>query len=90
MTNRTRIQTRRLWCGVPALLSLLILSGCSEQTGWDGPQRLSTSSVDAWQYHDHAGWKLGTPHYTIYTTIEAEDETINRGLLLKFLGAVDG
>lgn len=71
-----RIQTG-LWLGVAAAaIGLLPLAGCSapQQAGhWDGPQRLSTSSVDSWQYKGESGWKLNTPHYAIYTTIKKDD-----------------
>lgn len=57
------------------LLGLLAAAGCATRPGgdWAGPQVLSTSSVDGWQYKGETGWKLGTPHYTIYTTIQMDD-----------------
>jgi hypothetical protein len=61
--------------GLVVLSFLLAVAGCasSQQEGWEGPKALSTSSVDAWQYKGDPGFKLGTPHYTIYTTIKKED-----------------
>ena len=60
-----------------SLCLVLVVAGCaggSHQAGnWDGPKALSTSSIDTWQYKGDPGFKLGTPHYAIYTTIKQED-----------------
>lgn len=51
---------------------MVLLVGCSSQLpggAWDEPQLLSAASVDAWSYANNSGWKICTPHYTIYTTI---------------------
>jgi hypothetical protein len=56
------------------ILGLLVAGGCSQHGGnWSGPQALSTSSSDAWQYKGEPGLKLNTRHYTIYTTIADEE-----------------
>ena len=54
------------------ILCLLTIAGCSSPSGgqWDGPRALSTSSVDSWDYRGDPGFKLGTSHYAIYTTIK--------------------
>jgi hypothetical protein len=71
-----RIQTTgRLGLAAGIVLGLLSFAGCGgQQPGrWDGPQALSTSSIDSWQYKGENGWKIGTPHYTIFTTIAKEE-----------------
>jgi hypothetical protein len=58
------------------VLLLLILGGCevapkSRLGHWDGPQLLSNSSVEAWEFRgDPAARRLKTEHYLIYTTIK--------------------
>jgi hypothetical protein len=74
-----KIQTAR-WLRIAAaagVVALLPLGGCSsepQQAGqWDAPPRLSTSSVDTWEYKGSPGWRLNTPHYAIFTTIAKDD-----------------
>src|SRR5438132_976318 len=73
---------RERWLVVGMLLgALALVAGCAQQKQpghWDGPQALSTSSVDSWQYKNEAGWQLHTRHYLIYTTIGEDDV---RGML---------
>ena len=57
-----------------SLLSLLLMTGCASSSGpSEGPRALSTSSVDSWDYKGDPGWKLGTSHYSIFTTIKDND-----------------
>jgi hypothetical protein len=65
------------WC---ALLALL-LTGCASSNPqaklgkWDGPQLLSTSSVEAWSFRGEPARRVKSPHYVIYTTISDADIT---------------
>jgi hypothetical protein len=69
--------------GKPRLLALalllVILGGCevaprSQLGHWEGPQLLSNSSVEAWEFRgDPAARRLKTAHYLIYTTIKNPD-----------------
>jgi hypothetical protein len=71
-----RIQTVR-WVGIATLVAVvaMLLAGCGVQQpgSWDGPQALSTASVESWSYKGQEGFKLTSPHYVIYTTIKSED-----------------
>jgi hypothetical protein len=49
------------------------LGGCAAQdpNSWD-PKMLSVDSIDPWRFGNDKGWKINTPHYVIYTTIQDE------------------
>lgn len=55
----------------------LLLGGCEssmQQLGrWDGPQLLSTSSVEAWTFRGEPARRIKSANYLIYTTIGDED-----------------
>jgi hypothetical protein len=42
---------------------------------WDGPQLLSTSSVEAWNFRGEPARRIKSANYLIYTTITDEDVT---------------
>jgi hypothetical protein len=63
---------------LPALIVLLLLAGCqvtpNPQLGhWEGPQLLSTSSVEAWSFRGEPARRIKSAHYLIYTTINDPD-----------------
>jgi hypothetical protein len=69
----------------PALCLLLfafslLLAGCEvrplPQLGqWEGPQLLSTSSVEAWSFRGEPAHRIKSPNYVIYTTINDPEVT---------------
>jgi hypothetical protein len=82
-------------------LLLLILGGCqttpnSRLGHWEGPQLLSDSSVEAWEFRgDPAARRLKTDHYLIYTTIKNSDMAallpqVMEGALLQYQKVAPG
>jgi hypothetical protein len=81
-------------------LLLLLLTGCEGtrrgQLGhWEGPQLLSTSSVEAWNYAGEAAQRVKTPHYLIYTTLRDSEMTallpqVMEGALAQYLKVAPG
>src|SRR3954453_18884605 len=73
------VRTSRLRPLIALALLLIILGGCeaaprSQLGHWEGPQLLSNSSVEAWEFRgDPAARRLKTDHYLIYTTIKNPD-----------------
>src|SRR5687768_10061937 len=68
-------RTAGVWALVAA--SLLVLGGCQAERPalgrWEGPQLLSTSSVEAWSYQGKPARRIKSKHYVIYTTIDDEE-----------------
>jgi hypothetical protein len=64
---------------VRACLVALLLTGCASSSThgklgqWEGPQLLSTSSVEAWSFRGEPARRIKSPHYVIYTTIDDAD-----------------
>lgn len=72
------LRQSRGWVGAGLFaLAGLLLGGCEssmQQLGrWDGPQLLSTSSVEAWTFRGEPARRIKSPNYLIYTTIGDED-----------------
>jgi hypothetical protein len=57
--------------------ALLLAGGCQTSRPtlgrWDGPQLLSTSSVESWSFRGEPAKKIRSKNYVIYTTIEDEE-----------------
>jgi hypothetical protein len=53
------------------------LAGCQAERPalgrWEGPQLLSTSSVEAWSFQGKPARRIKSKHYVIYTTIDDEE-----------------
>jgi hypothetical protein len=69
---------------VPAAIlcvGLLVLTGCGSGSSrpklgqWEGPQLLSTSSVEGWSFRGEPARRIKSPHYLIYTTIDDAEIT---------------
>jgi hypothetical protein len=60
---------------------LMLLAGCGSSPAraklgqWDGPQLLSTSSVEGWSFRGEPARRIKSPHYLIYTTIDDPEIT---------------
>lgn len=55
---------------------IVLLAGCETTPPAPDPQSvhlMSAASSDLWTYNGQSGWRLATPHYLIYTTIQKED-----------------
>jgi hypothetical protein len=64
-----------------AFVVLAFLAGCAPAPSqpklgqWDGPQLLSTSSVEGWSFRGEPARRIKSPHYLIYTTIDDAEIT---------------
>jgi hypothetical protein len=61
-------------------LALALLAGCVAkplpQLGqWEGPQLLSTSSTEGWNFRGETGRRLRSPNYVLFTTINDDEVT---------------
>ncbi len=58
------------------LIVLALVGGCASSPSqpklgqWEGPQLLSTSSVEGWSFRGEPARRIKSPHYLIYTTID--------------------
>ena len=63
------------------LVVLALIAGCASSPPkpklgqWEGPQLLSTSSVEGWSFRGEPARRIKSPHYLIYTTIDDAEIT---------------
>jgi hypothetical protein len=57
--------------------AIVLLGGCESKRPtlgqWEGPQLLSTSSIEAWSFRGEPARRIRSRNYVIYTTIDDED-----------------
>jgi len=99
MINTARKQSVSRLAALVAVL-LFALAGCeSSQTAhlghWDGPQLLSTASVEGWKYGTLPAQRVRSDHYLIYTTLKDADTTslitqVMEGALAQYVKVAPG
>ena len=59
------------------LCALALIGGCQSKRAtlgqWEGPQLLSTSSIEAWSFRGEPARRIRSKNYVIYTTIDDEE-----------------